>query len=204
MADYVKQIMTIDGPKPVDYQSLANLPTIDSTIIDGSTNAVQSGAVYDAISNINTQLSKKLDASNGKAADSVLFGGKEPSHYVSQEDLQKFSEDLGLGDIESDVGSNASAIQSLGTILNNKLDKDAQAVDSAKLGGQTPSYYATAQATADAQATANNAMSSATSAGTTASEAKTAAAKAQTTANAAMPKASFVFNSSTATLDITL
>ena len=131
MADYIKQVMTIDGPKSIDYQSLANLPTIDATVKAGSTNAVQGRAVY-------TELQKKLDASDGKAADSILFGGQPPEYYVSNEDLQKFAEDMGL-----EVDQNTGAIESLATLLDTKLDADVQAVDSAKLGGQEPSYYAT-------------------------------------------------------------
>lgn len=185
MAIYVKKVMTENGPVSIDYQSLANLPTIDATIIDGSKNAVQGNAVYDAVNNINTQLSKKLDATNGKAADSEKFGGQSPEYYVSQADLQKFAEDMGL-----EVDANTGAIESLGELLNTKLDATAQAVDSAKLNGQEASYYATQTAVNDAQTTADAAMSSATTANTVAAQ--------------AMPKANFKFNSSTATLDITL
>ena len=166
MADYVKQVMTINGPVPIDYESLANLPTIDSTVIDGSTNAVQGGAVYNA-------LEGKLDAKDGKAADSLLFGGQSPEYYVSNEDLQKFAEDMGL-----EVDQNTGAIESLATLLGTKLDADAQAVDSAKLAGEDPSYYATKaavdaaqQSADDAQTTADAAMSSATTANTVAAEA---------------------------------
>lgn len=178
MGKIVKGVMT-DGNviAQIDYKSLANLPTIDATIIDGSKNAVQGNAVYDAISSINTQLSKKLDATNGKAADSEKLGGKSPEHYVSQADLQQFAEDMGL-----EVDANTGAIESLSTLLNTKLDAKAQAVDSAKLNGQGASYYATKtavdaaqKAANDAQTTANSAMSNATSAGTVANNANTTA-----------------------------
>ena len=172
MAIYVKQVMTKDGPAQIDYKSLANLPTIDATIIDGSKNAVQGNAVYDALAN-------KLGI-NATAANSAKFGGQPPSYYVSNEDLQQFAEDMGL-----EVDANTGAIESLGELLNTKLDATAQAADSAKLNGQAASYYATKtgvdaaqksandaqQAANDAQATANQAVSSATSAGTTATEA---------------------------------
>lgn len=162
MATYVKKVMTESGPVQIDYKSLANLPTIDATIIDGSKNAVQGNAVYDAISNINTQLSKKLDATNGKAADSEKLGGHAPSYFATASDVQTIAEELGLkldGSIE-DTAENLNKIQEA---LNAKFNAQGQALDAAKLGGQDPSYYATKQEAQDAQATANAAQSAITS-----------------------------------------
>lgn len=199
MADFIKQVMTSGGPKQIDYTALANLPTIDAQVISGSTRAVQGRAVFNELKTVKEDIESLEDKFNvnGQALDSAKFGGYLPSHYVSQADLQQFSDDLGLGDIESNVGDNASAIQSLGTILNNKLDKDAKAADSAKLNGQAASYYATASAVSTAQQSANDAQ-------TTATGAMSLAQTAKDTADLALPKASFVFNSSTGTLDITL
>lgn len=51
MADAIKTFLTDEGPKPVDYTALANLPTIDSTPTSNSNNLVSSGGVYTAINN---------------------------------------------------------------------------------------------------------------------------------------------------------
>ena len=51
MADAIKTFLTDEGPKPVDYTALANLPTIDSTPTNASNNLVSSGGVYTAINN---------------------------------------------------------------------------------------------------------------------------------------------------------
>lgn len=56
MADYIKQLHTKDGPKQIDYTALANLPQIDSTLQQGSSNAVQSKAVYEAITAISDEV----------------------------------------------------------------------------------------------------------------------------------------------------
>lgn len=66
MADkIVKGVMTIDGVAKIDYTSLANLPTIDAMPTFRSANAVQSGAVYDA-------LAGKMDKTNGTVKNPVL------------------------------------------------------------------------------------------------------------------------------------
>lgn len=61
----VKGVMTIDGVAQIDYTSLANLPTIDTIPTFRSANAVQSGAVYDA-------LAGKMDATNGVVQNPVF------------------------------------------------------------------------------------------------------------------------------------
>lgn len=185
----VKKVMTKDGAASIDYLSLANLPTIDDTVISGSTNAVQSNAVYNA-------LEGKLDSMNGKAADAYKLNGQLPEYYATASAVQTLTDTLNLkfdpetGEITGDIDNIKDNIASINNILDTKLDVNAQAVDSAKLGGQEPSYYATATAVSNAQTTADAAMSSATSAGNV--------------ANAAMPKANFSFNAGTATLDIIL
>ena len=142
MADkIVKGVMTIDGIAQVDYESLANLPTIDVVPTFGSRNAVQSNGVYNA-------LSKKLDASDGKAADSKLLGGKAPEYYATAESVQLLSEEVdnnistAITEINTSINEINEQINSEENGLDTKLDKDAQAVDSAKLDGQAPSYYA--------------------------------------------------------------
>ena len=156
MATYVKQIMTEDGPKQIDYQALANLPTIDTTVKSGSTNAVQGGAVY-------AELQKKLDAEDGKAADSILFGGQAPEYYATKAEIDDISEALGLnteGDkaISETINKMKEDVQGL---LGTKLDKDAQAADSAMLGGKTPDHYASKTEVDNAQLTADNAWTEA-------------------------------------------
>lgn len=146
----VKGVMTVDGVVLVDYNSLANLPTIDGTVIEGSTNAVQGAAVY-------TALEGKLDAKDGKAADSILFGGQAPEYYATAESVQSLTEEVNNNITEAISEINTQ----IETILDTKLDKTAQAVDSAKLGGQDPSYYATKTEVNDAQLTADNALSTA-------------------------------------------
>lgn len=138
MADkIVKGIQTIDGIAQVDYESLANLPVTDSIPTKGSENAIQSGAVYDA-------LETKLDAKDGKAADTILFGGKAPEYYATAEKVQGLEEALGINtEGDSATSKVIEGIQDdIQGLLKNKLDATAQAVDSAKLGGQEPSYYA--------------------------------------------------------------
>ena len=61
----IKGIMTQDGIAKMDYESLVNLPTIDGTPTQGSTNAVQSGAVY-------TALAGKMNATNGVVTNPVF------------------------------------------------------------------------------------------------------------------------------------
>lgn len=65
MSDTIKGVMTVDGVKKIDYESLANLPTIDGVPTSGSKNAVQSGAVY-------TALAGKMDATNGVVTNPVF------------------------------------------------------------------------------------------------------------------------------------
>lgn len=164
----VKGVMTVDGIAAIDYESLANLPTIDDVPTNGSTNAIQSDAVYKA-------LEGKLDANDGKAADSILFDGKTSDYYATAEAVQAIEEALGVNtEGDNAVSETITTIQSdIQSLIDTKLDKTAQAVDSAKLGGQVPSYYATATAVSDAQTTANAAQSSATTAGNNATSALT-------------------------------
>ena len=82
----VKGVMTNEGIAQVDYESLANLPTIDSTVISGSKRAVQGGAVY-------TALQGKLDKT-AKAADSALFGGQAPTYYATASSVQTLEDNL--------------------------------------------------------------------------------------------------------------
>ena len=51
MADYVKRIRTDDGDKQIDYEALANLPTIKTTIDETATDKelASAKAVYEAI-----------------------------------------------------------------------------------------------------------------------------------------------------------
>ena len=72
---------------------------------------------------------------------------------------------------------------------NGKLDAGAQAVDSAKLGGQLPSYYGTAAAVEKAQQDATNAGNAASGAQNTADKAVQDAAQAKSAADAADAKA---------------
>lgn len=150
MADkIVKGIMTVDGIAAVDYESLANLPTIDAMPTVNSRNAVQSGGVY-------TALEGKLDSQDGKAADSILFGGQSPEYYATAEKLQDLEEALGINAEGDSIIS--TTIKDMQEDISNKLDKTAQAVDSDKLDGHDSSYFATATAVNDAQITANNAI----------------------------------------------
>ena len=152
MSDIVKGIMTINGVKPIDYESLANLPTIDNMPTRGSKNAVQSGAVY-------TALEGKLDAQNGKAADSILFGGQAPEYYATAEKVQNIEEALGLNaDGDAQTSKVIEDIQQDIDTLEKKFNVTGQALDAEKLGGQLPSYYATDEAVKNAQSTADNAM----------------------------------------------
>lgn len=159
----VKKVMTKDGVASIDYLSLANLPTIDDTVLSGSTNAVQSHAVYNA-------LEGKLDSMNGKAADAYKLNGQPPEYYATASAVQTLTDTLNLkfdpetGEITGDIDNIKDNIASINNMLDTKLDANAQAVDSAKLGGQKPSYYATATAVSNAQTTADAAMSNATSA----------------------------------------
>lgn len=66
-------------------------------------------------------------------------------------------------------------------------DTGGTAADSEKLGGELPSYYATATQLTGVQAIANNALQTANSANTTASGAAATASAAQQAANAAKP-----------------
>lgn len=66
-------------------------------------------------------------------------------------------------------------------------DTGGTAADSEKLGGELPSYYATATQLTGVQAIANNALQTANSANTTASGAAATAGAAQMAANAAKP-----------------
>lgn len=66
-------------------------------------------------------------------------------------------------------------------------DTGGTAADSEKLGGELPSYYATATQLTGVQAIANNALQTANSANTTASGASATASAAQQAANAAKP-----------------
>lgn len=115
MADYVKQVMTKDGPKPIDYQSLANLPTIDATVIAGSTNAIQGGAVYNA-------LEGKLDAYDGKAAsaqDSDKLGGQLPSYYATTQSVETLK-----GNLEGSVSDSISELETSKAPVNHAVDDE--------------------------------------------------------------------------------
>lgn len=184
MAEYITQVMTNEGPKQIDYTALANLPTIDDMVAENSTNAVQGGAVY---TELQTLRNTKLDAVNGKAADSEKLGNQLPSYYATAANVQKIAEELGLkldGNIE-DTAANLNQIQEA---LNARFNEQNQALDAAKLDGKEPSYYATAQAASDAQTTANNAMNIAT--------------QAKDTADTAVQKASFVLDGTTLIITI--
>ena len=61
----IKGIMTQDGIAKIDYESLANLPVIDGAPVQGSRNAIQSGAMY-------TALAGKMDATNGVVTNPVF------------------------------------------------------------------------------------------------------------------------------------
>lgn len=105
MADKtVKGVMTLDGVAKIDYTALANLPTIDSTVISGSNRAVQGGAVY-------TALQGKLDKT-AKAADSALFGGQAPTYYATASSVQALENDL--------TGNVTVALENLQGEINNK------------------------------------------------------------------------------------
>ena len=157
MADYIKQVMTKDGPRQIDYTALANLPTIDAQVINGSTNAVQGRAVYNELKTLSET---KLDAVNGKAADSEKLGGYTPGYYATASDVQKIADELGLK-LDGNIEDTSENLNNITKLLNERFNEQGQALDAAKLGGQEPSYYATAQAATDAQTTADNALSTA-------------------------------------------
>lgn len=74
----VKGIMTTDGLAGIDYSAIVDAPNIEQMISDATTNT--EGVIYQ-------ELAKKLDATDGKAADSVLFGGQAPEYYAKASDL---------------------------------------------------------------------------------------------------------------------
>ena len=202
MADFIKQVMTSDGPKQIDYTALANLPTIDAQVINGSTNAVQGRAVFNELRTVKEDIDSLEDKfnENGQALDSAKFGGYTPSYYATASDVQTIAKELGLK-LDGNIEDTAENLNKITEALNARFNEHGQALDAAKFGGQDPDYYATqeglnsvqqtiGQSASDAQTTANNAMS--------------LAQTAKDTADLAIPKASFVFNSSTGTLDITL
>ena len=135
MADYIKQVMTKDGPKQIDYTALANLPTIDAQVTENSSHAVQSGAVYNELKN-------KLDAKDGKAANSILFDGKSIDYFATAEDLDELQRSL---DDKLDV----SVSQNIQDIMN-KFNAEGQALDAAQLGGKSPDFYITKEEMSDA------------------------------------------------------
>lgn len=82
----VKGIMTTEGLAGIDYSAIVDAPNIEQMISDATTNT--EGVIYQ-------ELAKKLDATDGKAADSVLFGGQAPEYYAKAEDLGALEEELG-------------------------------------------------------------------------------------------------------------
>lgn len=83
MSDVIKGISTTTGVKKIDYQSLANLPTIDSTPKEDSTNAVQSKGVYSA-------LQKKMDTSGGTFTGGIeIATNYRPSVYFNADDARR-------------------------------------------------------------------------------------------------------------------
>ena len=168
MSDTIKGVMTNDGMRKIDYTALANLPTIDSVPTNKSTNAVESGAVY-------TALATKLDAT-AQAVDAAKLGGKEPSYYAVASDVQTIADELGLK-LDGNIEDTVENLNKITEVLNERFNEHGQALDSAKFGGQEPSYYVTktefegageliAKAIGDVQTTANGANSIANDAST--------------------------------------
>lgn len=126
MADYIKRVMTSDGPKQMDYTALANLPTIDSTVRAGSTNAVQGGAVY-------TELAKKLNAVNGKAAsshDSDKLDGQTPDYYATAQSVKDLR-----GDLEGSVSDSLEELSNTKAPVNHAVSATTYGVgDNSKYG----------------------------------------------------------------------
>lgn len=108
MANYIKQIMTNEGAKQIDYTALANLPTIDAVVTDNSTNAVQSGAVYDA-------LQGKL-GTTATAANSSKLGGVAAADYAKKADLTA---------LETKLGGSDTTINTAITNLQTEVSKKA-------------------------------------------------------------------------------
>ena len=76
-AEYIKKINTNEGPKQIDYNALANLPTIPNAVeIDATLTkagkAADAKAVGDAITTAGTSISKKLDAPTGGTDGQIL------------------------------------------------------------------------------------------------------------------------------------
>ena len=183
MSDTIKGVMTKDGVKPIDYRALANLPTIDSTPTNKSTNAIQSGAVY-------TALTGKL-GTTAQAADSAKLGGKSPDYYAKADHSHSAGEIAGgvLSVAKGGTGATTAedALKNLGAMPTSggKFTGSitfAEGADIINEDGQslleTLTYLGTTLGTTTT--TANNAKTSAADAQTTANSAQSTATDAKT------------------------
>ena len=144
----VKGVMTAEGVAYIDYNAVRNTPDINKAITD----ATQSGVIF-------TALEGKLDV-DAQAVDSAKLGGQAPEYYATAEKVQDLEEALGINaEGDSAVSTTIKNIQEdIQDLSNTKLDTTAKAVDSAKLNGQDPSYYATSESVTTAQQTADDAI----------------------------------------------
>ena len=111
----------------------------------------------DVANNLNTTVSgKALDARQGaaleaskldktaQAADSAKLNGQSASYYATKSEVDT---KLATADVANNLNTTASGkaldARQGAALEDSKLDKTAQAADSAKLNGQIASYYAT-------------------------------------------------------------
>lgn len=86
----VKGVMTEDGVRKIDYNSLANLPVVDGVLSKNSTNAVQNNVVYSSVNALETKIEtiNSKFTESGAAADAEKLGGKDPSYYATADAVQ--------------------------------------------------------------------------------------------------------------------
>lgn len=114
MAQYVTKIRTENGDLPIDYLSLANLPTSDATLTKSGEFA-DAKVVGDKIKNINNNITQIND--DITQINSDITQSNSEIKRVSDE-LKQINEDI------SGIGGGASSI---GSILNDHLQSKATA-----------------------------------------------------------------------------
>lgn len=185
MADIlVKGVNTAAGTAKIDYASLANLPTNATESKSGfmsasdkvKLNGIATGANKTVV---DTALSTTSTNPVQNKVVAAAVDGKAPTSHAIAETIYGAGTGSNYGHVKLSDSTSSSSAASSGIAASPKAVKSAY-----DLANTAKTNAATAQSTADA--------------------AKTAAANAQSTADAAIPKANFSWDSSTATLNITL